>query len=185
MKFQDLSKFSVPLNFRGRSIWIVQLWWCVQSTAFRFSPQFAYGFRRFLLRVFGAKIGRGVVIRPTVTFTYPWKVSIGDYAWVGDDVVLYSLGEIDIGANAVVSQKCYLCTGDHDYNKIDFPIRGQKIIIEEQVWLAADVFVAPNVTVGKGAVVGARSTVLRDLPPGMFCAGYPAKPIRPRNRDSM
>lgn len=180
MKYQDLSRFTLPSNFRGRSALMVQLWWAVQATLFKGSPQFAYGFRRFLLRVFGARIGVGVIVRPSVTVTYPWKVSIDDHAWIGDDVVLYSLGEIEIGRNAVVSQRSYLCTGDHDYTKIDFPIRGRKITIGSEAWVAADVFVAPAVTIGAGAVIGARSTVLSDMPPGMLCAGYPAKPLRPR-----
>lgn len=178
--YQDLKNFSLPDNFRGRSAIYVQFWWIVQSSLFRWSPQFLYGFRRFLLRIFGAKVGVGVVIRPTVTITYPWKVKIGNYAWIGDDVTLYSLGEIEIGENSVISQRSYLCTGDHDYKKSDFPIRSRKITIGAEAWIAADVFVAPSISIGMGTVVGARSTVLSDLPPEMFCAGYPAKPLHPR-----
>jgi putative colanic acid biosynthesis acetyltransferase WcaF len=118
----------------------------VQTTLFHGSPQFAYGFRRWLLRSFGARVGQGAIIRPSVTVTYPWKVSIGDHAWVGDDVVLYSLGENDIGAHAVVSQSSYLCASDHDYTQPDFPIRARKITIGPEAWVAADVFVAPGVT---------------------------------------
>ena len=105
---QDLSRFRLPPGFRGRSAMAVQLWWMTQATLFRLSPQFAYGFRRRLLRMSGANVGQGVLVRPTVTVTYPWKVSIGDRAWVGDHAVLYSLGEIEIGADAVVSQRAYL-----------------------------------------------------------------------------
>lgn len=177
---QDLSKFLLPSNFRGRSAFVVQLWWLVQATLFRWSPQFAYGFRNALLRAFGAKVGRKVVIRPTVTVTYPWKVCIGDFAWVGDNAELYSLGEIDIGANAVVSQGCYLCAADHDYTQVDFPIRSYKVTVGAQAWLAADVFVAPGVTIGDGAVIGARSSVFKDMPAGMVCMGYPCKPVKPR-----
>jgi putative colanic acid biosynthesis acetyltransferase WcaF len=84
---------------------------------FRTSPQFLYGWRNFLLRLFGAKIGKKVIIRPSVKITYPWKLSIGDYSWIGDDVDLYTLGEIDIGNHVVISQRSYLCTGSHDYFK--------------------------------------------------------------------
>lgn len=177
---QDLSRFRLPPNFRGRPAPIVQLWWLVQATLFRWSPQFAYGFRNRLLRLFGAQVGRRVLIRPTATVTYPWKVKIGDYAWIGDHAVLYSLGDIEIGAHAVVSQACYLCAGDHDYTQADFPIRGRKIAIQDQAWLAADVFVAPGITIGKGAVVGARSSVFHDMPAGMVCLGSPARPVKPR-----
>lgn len=177
---QDLSRFYMPPKFRGRSALVVQLWWLVQATLFRWSPQFAYGFRAALLRGFGAQVGHKAVIRPTVTITYPWKVKIGDYAWVGDDAVLYSLGEIEIGEHAVVSQRSYLCAGDHDYTKPDFPIRARAIRVGAQAWVAADVYVAPGVTIGQGAVVGARSSVFKDMPAGMVCMGYPSKPIRPR-----
>jgi putative colanic acid biosynthesis acetyltransferase WcaF len=156
------------------------LWWIVQATLFAMSPQFMFGWRRWLLRVFGAKVGRGVLVRPSVWVTYPWKVSIGDHAWVGDDVMLYSLGEIEIGEHTVVSQRSYLCAAGHDYTQVDFPIYASKVRIEAQAWLATDVFVAPGVTIGQGAVVGARSSVFQDMPPMMVCFGSPAKPIKPR-----
>jgi putative colanic acid biosynthesis acetyltransferase WcaF len=139
-----------------------------------------YGWRRFLLKLFGAKIGKSVIIRPSVKITYPWKLSIGDHSWIGDDVDLYNLGEIQIGANAVVSQKSYLCTGGHDYQSVPFDIYAKPIVVEDEAWIATDVFVAPGLTIGRGAVVGARSTVLTDIPSGMVCVGEPAKPIKKR-----
>ena len=178
--FIRLDKFDLPANFRGASNTIVQLWWLIQATFLAWSPQFMYGWRRFWLRLFGAKIGKKVLIRPSAKVVYPWKLTIGDYSWIGDDVSLYTLGEIEIGANTVVSQKCYLCTGSHDYTKPTFDIYAKKITIGEGVWLATDVFVAPGVTIGDGVVVGARSTVLHDLPEGMICYGNPAKPVKPR-----
>lgn len=180
MNWQNLSTFRLPSGFRGRSAVQVQLWWLVQSTLFRGSPQFAYRFRAALLRLFGAKVGVRTVIRPSVRITYPWKVSIGDHAWIGDNAELYSLGEIHIGAHAVVSQQSYLCAGDHDYTQPDFPIRGRAIHIGAQAWVAADVYVAPGVTLGEGAVIGARSSVFADMPAGWVCVGSPCKPIKPR-----
>jgi len=158
----------------------VQLWWLVQATLFRLSPQFLFGWRRWLLRLFGARVGAGVLIRPTATITYPWKVAIGDHSWVGDDVVLYSLGEIEIGAHAVISQRSYLCTGSHDIASPGFDIFAKKVTVGAEAWVAADVFVAPGVTVGEGCVVGARSSVFGDLPAGMICHGNPARPVKPR-----
>jgi putative colanic acid biosynthesis acetyltransferase WcaF len=177
---QDLSRFRVPREFRGRSVIGVQFWWLFQTTVFHWSPQFAYGFRRWILRCFGAKIGKGVIVRPSAVITYPWKVVIGDYAWIGDDVVLYSLGEIEIGAHSVISQSSYLCAGDHDYTQAHFPIRASKVTIGPQAWVAADVFVAPGVSIGQGTVIGARSSVFGDMPPGMVCFGYPCKPVKAR-----
>jgi putative colanic acid biosynthesis acetyltransferase WcaF len=177
---QDLKSFRLPANFRGRPAWFVQLWWIVQATLFRMSPQGLYGWRRFLLRLFGCKLGKGALIRPTVEITYPWKVSIGDFSWVGHNVCLYSLGEIHIGENVVISQQCYLCTGSHDMRSPGFDMRENPIFIDSEAWIAADVFVFPGVHVGRGAVVRARSTVQGNLPAMMVCAGNPAKPIRPR-----
>lgn len=177
---QKLDTFSLPSDFRGRSAFVVQSWWIVQATLFACSPQFMFAWRRWLLKLFGAKVGKAVLVRPSVKITYPWKVSIGDFAWIGDDVVLYSLGEIEIGNNAVISQRSYLCAASHDYAQADFPIYAKKISIGDQAWLATDVFVAPGVSVGQGAVVGARSAVFHDLPPLMVCIGTPARPIKPR-----
>ena len=178
--YQKLNQFSLPEGFRGRSAFVVQLWWFVQSTLFAMSPQFMFGWRRFLLRTFGAEIGADVLIRSSVRVTYPWKVKIGNSVWIGDYAELYSLGEIEIGDDVVISQKVYLCAATHDYSKPTFDMSDKKITVQNQAWLAADVFVAPGVTIGKGSVIGARSTVLSDMPESMICYGYPAKPIKPR-----
>ena len=180
MMYQNLSKFKLPDDFRKKGKFSVQLWWITQSSLFAMSPQFMYGWRNFLLRSFGAKIGKNVIIRPNVRITYPWNLTIGDHAWVGDHVELYTLGEIKIGNNAVVSQKSYLCTGSHDYQSEAFNIYQKPIVIEDEAWVATDVFIAPGVTIGKGAVIAARSSAYQDMPTGMICMGNPAKPIKPR-----
>lgn len=179
-KTQDLSLYKNPENFRGKSKITVQLWWIVYGLLFKPSPQFLYSWRRFLLRSFGAKIGKNVILRPSAQFTYPWKITIGDNSWIGDEVVLYSLGKITIGANSVISQRSYLCTGTHDYTKNNFPISANKIIIKDQCWLATDVFVAPGITIEEGTVVGARSSVLSNLKPFSVYVGSPAKWIKNR-----
>ncbi len=178
--YQNLNKFNQPSDFRGRSAVVTQLWWLVQSTLFACSPQFMYGWRNFLLRLFGAKIGKSVIVRPTVRTTYPWKLTVGDYSWIGDYVELYTLGEITVGKHAVVSQKSYLCTGSHNFQAEAFDIYAKPIVVEDEAWIAADVYVAPGVTIGKGTVVGARSSVYNDMPEGMVCIGSPAKPVRKR-----
>jgi putative colanic acid biosynthesis acetyltransferase WcaF len=179
-KVQDLDKFRLPSDFRGRSGMSVQLWWLVQATLFRGSPQLCYGFRRWLLRLFGARIGKGVRVRPSVTIPYPWKLRIGDHSWIGDDVVLYCFAEIIIGSDVVISQKSYLCAGTHDYRIPSFDIQAQPIVVEDEAWVAADVFVSPGVTIGRGAVVGSRSSVFTNLPEMMVCLGSPARPIHAR-----
>ena len=153
----------------------MQLWWLVQATFFACSPQVLYGWRNWLLRVFGAQIGEGVIVRPSVRITYPWKLTIGDRCQIGDGAELYTLAPVTIGADVVVSQRAYLCTGSHDHRSVTFDIWGKPIVIEEQAWIAADVFVYPGVTVGFGAVVAARSTLLKDAEPLGVYAGNPAE----------
>jgi len=156
------------------------MWWVVQALLFHCSPQVLYGWRRFLLRAFGARIGKGVLIRPSANVTYPWKLTIGDWSWVGDHATLYTLGEITIGNNAVVSQHAYLCAASHDYIHPTFDLYAKPIHVESEAWLAAHVFVGPGVTIGRGAIVGACSVVLRDVPAKMICAGNPLRVLRER-----
>lgn len=183
-RIQDLSNPAVPPGFRGRPAWFVQLWWIVEAALFHTSPQVFYGWRRFLLRAFGAKVGRGVRIRPSASITYPWKLSIGDWSWIGDHATLYTLGEISIGENAVVSQHVYLCAASHDYTRPTFDLCVKPIRIEPEAWLASQVFVGPGVTIGHGAVIGACSVVLKDVPAGMVCAGNPLRILKPRTTQS-
>lgn len=133
-----------------------------------------------MLRSFGARIGRKAIIRPTVHIQFPWKLEVGDYSWIGDDVVLYNLGKIKIGSHSVVSQRSYLCTGSHEHNKETFSIYAEPIVINDQCWLAADVFVAPGVHIGAGTVVGTRSCVFESLPEAKICFGSPAVVVKDR-----
>jgi putative colanic acid biosynthesis acetyltransferase WcaF len=143
--YQDLSSFRTPDGFRGRSAWFVQFWWIVQALLLHTSPQAFFRWRVFLLRCFGAKIGKGVKFRPSASVTYPWKLSIGDYSWIGDEVVLYSLGNISLGSHTVISQRSYLCAGSHDIGDIRFTITNEAIEIGDECWIASDVFVGPGV----------------------------------------
>lgn len=172
----DLRQYDSSKYDRGRPSWFVLLWWLVQAIAFPLSPHTFSRFRKWLLQLFGAKIGTGVVIRPTARFTYPWKIEIGDYSWIGDDVVLYSLDRIHIGCHCIISQKCYLCTGSHDIQDPGFGLVTSPIAIGNGVWLATDCFVAPGVQIGANAVIGARSSVFSNIPAQQVCWGTPARP---------
>ena len=176
----DLSKYDQSWFDRGRPGWFVLLWWFVQAIAFPLTPQPLYGVRRSLLRWFGAKIGKNVLIRPSARFTYPWKITIGDHSWIGDDVVLYSLERIYIGKHCVISQKSYLCTGSHDIQKPAFDLITAPINLSNGVWVAADCFIGPGVQIGANAVIGARSSVFKDMPEGQVCLGSPCRPCYPR-----
>jgi putative colanic acid biosynthesis acetyltransferase WcaF len=172
--YQDLKSYRLPKGLRGASAPYVQFWWIVQSLLFHPSPQALYGWRRFLLRCFGARIGERVLLRPTVRVTYPWKLEIGDRSWIGDHVELYTLDRIHIGKDAVISQGTYLCTGTHDHREPSFSMQTKPIVIEDQAWVAAECFVYPGVTIAYGAVAAARSVVTKDVPEAVIVAGQPA-----------
>jgi putative colanic acid biosynthesis acetyltransferase WcaF len=165
---------------RGRNGAIILLWWFVQGTIFRFSLHNSYGFRRLLLKLFGARIGEGVRIRSSAKFTYPWKVEIGEYSWVGDAAEFYSLDHIKVGSNCVISQKAYLCTGSHDITDPCFGLILKPIVINDNAWIGADAFVGQGVTIGAGAVLAARSSAFKDLPEWKVCIGNPAKAVKDR-----
>jgi len=172
----DLRKYNQSGFERGRAGWFILLWWLVQDLAFPLSLHNFNGWRCALLRLFGAKIGTGVIIRPTARFTYPWKVEIGDYSWIGDDVVLYSLDKITIGCHCVISQKSYLCTGSHNIHDQAFSLITAPITIGNGVWVATDCFIACGVNIGANAVIGARSSVFKDIPPQQVAWGNPCQP---------
>ncbi|WP_246469481.1 putative colanic acid biosynthesis acetyltransferase [Cohnella nanjingensis] len=175
-----MDQYSQTGYSRGRGGAVVLLWWLVQATLFRWSPQPLYDYRNRLLRLFGARIGSGVKIRPTARITYPWKVAIGDHSWIGDHAELYSLDRIRIGNHCVVSQNSYLCTGSHDPTDVAFRLIVKPIRIEDGAWIASDVFVYPGVTVREMGVVAARSTVLQDIPASEIHAGTPARFVKQR-----
>ena len=144
-------------------------------------PQAFYPWRRFVLRLFGAKIGYKVLIRPGVRVTFPWKVAIGDYCWIGDNATLYSIAPVTIGEHSVISQEAYLCTGTHDHRKVSFPLVASPITVEPECWISARAFIGPGVRIERGAVVGACSVVLSDVPTATIVAGVPARTVGLRN----
>ncbi len=156
------------------------LWLCVQSTLFRWSPRPCHGFRAWLLRCFGADITGPVVIFPTVRIVFPQKLTLAPHSMVGPHVNLYNLAPIRLEYGANLSQHCHLCAGTHDFTRWEMPLVAQPIVIGRNVWLGADVFVGPGVTVGELCVVGARSVVVRDLPPHKICVGSPCRPVKDR-----
>lgn len=181
MLYQDLSSFEVPPKFRGGGRFKVQLWGLVQYFLFNSSPQFLYRYRNFLLRLFGAKIGKNVLIRPSVKITYPWKLEIGNNTWIGEDCYIYNLAEVKIGSNVSIAHRNFFNTGGHDYKKTTFDIFAKRIIIEDEVWITSEVYISPGVTISRGAVIGVRSVVFSDVPEGMLCYGSPAKVVKKRN----
>jgi putative colanic acid biosynthesis acetyltransferase WcaF len=154
--------------------------WGLARPLFAWSPRPLWGWRRFILRLFGARIGKQAHIFPNVKITIPWNLDIGDHAGIGDHVILYALGPIRIGRMATVSQGAHLCAGTHDYRDPTMPLLKPPIIIGEAAWVCADAFIGPGVTVGSHAIVGARAVAMKDVAPDVIVAGNPARIVRER-----
>ena len=160
--------------------YIGRIAWAFLALPFRLSPRPLYAWRNFLLRRFGARIGHGVRIHPSVRIVIPWNLSIGDHASVGDDVLIYNLGPVTIGARASVSHRAHLCAGTHDYELGSLPLLRLPISIGDDAWVCADALVGPDVTIGAGAVVGAGAVAMRSVEPWIVVAGNPARPVKHR-----
>ena len=162
-------------NKLARMVW--QIVWLVM---FRPSPWFWQAPRRGLLRLFGAKVGKGVQVMPSVKIWAPWNLELGDYATVSHGVDLYCVDKVSIGAHATVSQRAFLCTATHVVDHPNMPLVTKPIRIADGAWVAAEAFVHPGITVDVDAVVGARAVVVRDVATREIVAGNPAKLLRMR-----
>lgn len=159
---------------------LLRILWALATPLFRFSPRPFFGWRRFLLRLFGAKIGQGVNVYSSAIITMPWNLEIQEWASVGERALIYNLGPISIGAGATISQQAHLCAGTHDYSDLALPLQKMPIVIGAQAWVCADAFVGPGITVGDGAIVGARAVTTKDVPPWQIVAGNPARFVKER-----
>ncbi len=159
------------------------LWRIAYISMFRFSPTPMHSWRRLLLRLFGAKIGRAVVIYPSARIWAPWALHVEGWATIGWDCELYNVAPINIRKRAIVSQHTYLCTASHDF-RTDFQLTAAPIEIDAEAWVAAGAFVGPGVSIGEGAVVAARAVVMRSTPPWTVVAGNPAKFIGMRHQSA-
>ena len=174
----ELSAYRNRLGWRnqlGRALWGI-----VWLLLYRPSPRPLHGWRRLLLRCFGAKVGRGAHPYPRARVWAPWNLEMGDFSCLADDVDCYCVALVRLGPNALVSQYCYLCAATHDYTDPAFPLVTAPILIGAGAWVAADAFLGPGVTVGEGAVVGARASVYHDVDPWTVVGGNPARFIKRR-----
>jgi len=136
--------------------------------------------RLFLLRMFGAQIGSGCKIHSSVRVWAPWNLKVGQRTAIGPYVECYNPGKIIIGNKVTISQRAHLCSASHDYTKKENPLITRQIIIQDHSWVAADAFVAMDVTIGEWAVVGARAVVIKDVKPHAIVVGNPAIMIKER-----
>jgi putative colanic acid biosynthesis acetyltransferase WcaF len=158
----------------------LRLSWGVGRLFFKYSPRISFRFRRCLLLLYGASVGKEVNIYPNAVIYMPWNLTIGDYSAIGEDALIYNLGKINIGNNATISHRAHLCAGTHDYTDPTLPLLKPSINIEDNTWICAQAFVGPGVTIHEGAVVGAAAVVTKDVDAWTVVAGNPAKFIKQR-----
>ena len=154
--------------------------WSFGILLFRASPRPCFRWRCWLLRLFGAQIGKSVHIYNSATIYFPWNLKIGDWSAIGEYAYIYNLGKIEIGTRSTISHRAHLCAGTHDFRQPELPLLKPPIIIGDQVWVCTDVFVGPDVTVGDGAVLGARAVVVKNIEPWTVVAGNPARVVGKR-----
>lgn len=155
-------------------------WGVVSLLFFRYTPKPLFGWRSFLLRCFGAKVGSGAHVYPKVQIWAPWNLDIGSECGIANGAILYSQDKIKIGKRAVVSQGAHLVTGTHDYTKIGFALITRPIDIGDHAWVATEAFIHPGITIGEGCVIGARSVVTKNMPAWTVCSGHPCVAIKER-----
>lgn len=174
----DISRCRSPFSFWNKLARV--LWGAAWLCLFRPSPRPCHAWRRFLLRRFGARIGKGVALQPSCRVTMPWKLEMGEYSSLGDYVICYNIGGVRIGGHSTISQYSHLCSSSHDYEHPHMVQVFAPIEIEDQVWVCADAFIGPGVTVRQGAVVGARASVFTDVEPWTVVRGNPARVVKKR-----
>ena len=175
----DLSKYH---NVLSRKHQIVRLLWSLVWTIFArpFPRSVGRKWKIFLLSLFGAKVAKTAHVYSSAKIYYPANLIMEDYSCLASDVNCYNVAPIKIGANAIVSQGAYLCTASHDISNPLYPLITAPIVVEDQAWVAAEAFVGMGVTIGEGAVVGARAAVFKDVEPWTVVGGNPAKEIKKR-----
>lgn len=156
------------------------MWYTIKVTFFLSAFPFSTKFKCRLLRMFGAVVGTGVVIKPRVNIHFPWNLVIGDHVWIGEEVFILNFEQIVIGSNVCISQRAFLCGGNHDYKSMSMTYRNGPIELKDGCWIGASCFVGPNVTVGSDTVVCAASVVTKSLNNNKIYTGNPAIIVKDR-----
>jgi putative colanic acid biosynthesis acetyltransferase WcaF len=176
----DLSSYNNSWYKPGAGKLKQVLWFLTSALFFQSSWNPFSGLKIFLLRLFGARIGKGMVIKPSVNIKYPWRLIAGDHCWIGEQVWIDNLAPVTLGDHVCLSQGAMLLTGNHDYKKASFDLMVKGVILEEGVWIGAQSVVCPGVRCYSHAVLAVQSVAQSDLEAYTIYQGNPAKPIRNR-----
>jgi putative colanic acid biosynthesis acetyltransferase WcaF len=175
-----LDEYTVGSYSPGAPLWQQIAWYYIGSPLVSSYWLVDSNFKCWLLRCFGAEVGKGVRIKPGVRIKFPWRLAIGDFVWLGENCWIDNIAKVTIDSHSCISQEVYLCTGNHDWQDPSFQLKDLPIHIEEGCWLAARATVGPGVTLGRGAVLCLGSVTGRSLMAMTVYAGNPAQPIKQR-----
>ena len=175
----DINSNRTAIKYSRKELFLRVLWG-FGKVVFRLTPRPCFGLRRGILRAFGSKVGSNVNVYPSALIYYPWNLEINDDSSIGEWALVYNLGCVTIGERTTISQRVHLCAGTHDYRNPTLPLIKPPIEIGDEVWVCADAFIGPSVTIANGAVVGARSVVTRNVESLAVVAGNPAKFVKVR-----
>ena len=184
-----MKKSTMDINANRKAIkysrqeMIRRILWGIVKPLFSFSPRPLFAWRAFLLRRFGARVGRNVHIYNSATIYFPWNLEIGNLSAIGEDCLIYNLGKVTIGSKTTISHRAHICAGSHDYSTSDLPLIKPSINIGDMVWVCADAFVGPDVVVDEGAIIGARAVVTKNVDNWSIVAGNPACFIKKREME--
>jgi putative colanic acid biosynthesis acetyltransferase WcaF len=176
----QLDKFDNSWYHPGRNKMVMAMWYVVNACFFCSFITFPYSIKNSILRFFGAKVGKGVCIKPRVNIKYPWRLSIGDYTWIGENAWIDNLDYINIGKNVSISQGALLLCGNHNYKQETFDLMVAPINIEDGAWIGAKTVVCPGVCVASHAVLTVGSVATKNLEPYSINSGNPAVKIKNR-----
>ena len=176
----DLSSFSSAWYDPGRGFIVRTLWYFINAVVFVSPLVPVYGLKRMLLRLFGARVGHGVAIKPRVNIKYPWRVTLGDNVWIGEGAWLDSLADIRIGANCCVSQGAMLCTGNHDWSSTSFDLIVRPIVLEQGSWVGCRATVLGGATMRSHAILTVGSILVGEAEPYTIYRGNPATAVHDR-----
>jgi putative colanic acid biosynthesis acetyltransferase WcaF len=181
LKKVTLDKFDSSIGLkRGVSRYKEMFWYIIKIFFFLSAFPYPSKFKCWLLRHFGAKIGQGVIIKPRVNIHFPWKLEIDNHVWIGEEVFLLNFELLKIKSNVCISQRAFLCGGNHDYKVPSMPYRNGPITLEDGCWVGANVFVGPNVTIGIDTVISAGSVVTKSVERNGIYHGNPLKFLKNR-----
>ncbi|MDG2990234.1 putative colanic acid biosynthesis acetyltransferase [Candidatus Synechococcus calcipolaris G9] len=175
-----LDQYSLGDYGPGAPLWQQLLWYYIGSPVIKSSLLPFSGLKVQILRWFGAKLGQGVRIKPGLQVKFPWRLTVGDHCWLGEQVWIDNIAAVTIGDHVCISQNAYLCTGNHDWSDPHFSLRLGPIVLESESWVAARAIVGPGVTVGQGAILSLGSVALRSLEAMTIYVGNPATPVKKR-----